>query len=128
MGWNPDTKIAVTVVNGIFWGNSAGDVDSAFTGSISYCDWQYGLGGGGGTYGNNCISADPQFVDGEYHLFFQDQQYHSPCIDKGDDSVVPTVQVDMEGDPRRKDMLPNEAKSDMGADEYDPNGQGGGAP
>ncbi|RKY13364.1 MAG: hypothetical protein DRP82_05480, partial [Planctomycetota bacterium] len=63
---------------------------------------------------SNCIHSDPQFVDaanGDYHL-----KDTSPCIDAGDNSLVPSgVDKDLDGNPR----IVN-GTVDIGAYEYQP--------
>lgn len=84
-----------------------------------------GLGGlgsqGGINYGNNCTSHVPYFSDGEYHL---DGEL-SDLIDIGDYNYSNNLRFDMEGDDREIDGDEGGTEeSDMGADEYDPGGQG----
>jgi len=97
-----------TLNNCILWGNSASysgneiyieNLGSSCT--LNYCcvdNTGYG-GVTGNIIENNCIFADPQFVDtanGDYHL-----EDTSPCIDAGDSSLVPAgVTTDLDGDHR----------------------------
>jgi parallel beta-helix repeat protein/predicted outer membrane repeat protein len=85
----------VTLNNTILWGNSAPTNGNQLyavntTVTLNYCDYANGTGdvGGSGTVTpNNCTTSDPLFVDadnGNYHL-----QTGSPCIDTGDNSLVP---------------------------------------
>jgi len=114
-----------TLNNCILWGNSAGSggdeiyiADSGSSCTLNYCcvdNNGYGFAAGGTIDdSNNCIFADPQFVDaagGDYHL-----QDTSPCIDAGDNSYVPSgVTTDLDGNPR----IVN-GTVDIGAYEYQP--------
>jgi parallel beta-helix repeat protein len=101
-----------TVVNSIFWGNSAGGSPneiSAATIDITYSDIEEGWTGTGN------IDSDPLFVDlgyGDFHL-----QSGSPCINVGNNSAVPPgLTTDFEGDERIFDT----GTVEMGADEHAP--------
>jgi len=92
------------------WGNTASTSgneiyisDSGCSCTLNYScvdNTGYGFGAGVPTTtiddSNNCIFVDPQFVDaagGDYHL-----QDTSPCIDNGDNSLVPSgVTTDLDG-------------------------------
>jgi len=94
--------------NCVLWSNSAGSGDEVYVTSSSSCTLNYccvdngtGAYDGSGTVddSNNCIFADPQFVDaanGDYHL-----KNTSPCIDAGNNSYVPAgITTDLDGNPR----------------------------
>jgi len=113
--------------NCILWGNSAftggNEIyikDSGSSCALNYCcvdNTGYG-GQTGNITENNCIHQDPQFVDaanGDYHL-----QDTSPCIDAGDNSLVPTgVTTDLDGNPRIVDGDNDGTPTvDIGAYEY----------
>ena len=112
-----------TLNNCILWGNSARNKgneiyirDSSSSCTLNSCcvDSTGYAGVTSNIVENNCINADPQFVDpanGDYHL-----QDTSPCIDAGDDSLVPGgVTTDLDGNPR----IAN-GTVDIGAYEYQP--------
>jgi len=92
---------------------------------LNYCcvdKTGYGFGAGVPTTAiddsNNCVFADPQFVDaagGDYHL-----KDTSPCIDAGDNSLVPSSVVkDLDGNQRIVDGNNNGTPAvDIGAYEY----------
>jgi parallel beta-helix repeat protein len=117
------------IINNIIVSNTATSGGGIFsdTGAavINYNDiWSNTGGNYGGTAsaGANDINPpqDPEFVDpgtGDYHL---DETVPSPCIDVGDNSVVPGwLTTDFEGDPRIWDgNVDNVFTVDMGADEY----------
>jgi len=97
-----------TSSNCILWGDSASSGgneiyiwDSGSSCTLNYCCVKNAGYGGqtGNITENNCISADPQFVDaanGDYHL-----QDTSPCIDAGKNSYVPSgVTTDLDGNSR----------------------------
>ena len=102
-----------TLNNCILWGNSASTggneihlYDSSSSCTLNYCcvDNTTGAYSGGGTVddSNNCVNSDPQFADpanGDYHL-----KDTSPCIDAGDNSLVPSgVTTDLDGNKRMVD-------------------------
>jgi len=102
---------SVTLNNCILWGNSASssgdeiyiydDPSYPSYATLNYCCVDNT--GYGGKTGNikeyRCIHKDPQFVDaanGDYHL-----KDTSPCIDAGDNSLVPSgVTTDLDGNQR----------------------------
>ncbi|RKY17401.1 MAG: hypothetical protein DRP63_03755, partial [Planctomycetota bacterium] len=103
--------------NSILWGNSAGsDGNEVFMcGSSSSCTLNYccvddtGYGGQTGKIvENNCIHSDPQFVDAngaDNIVGTSDDDLHlqdtSPCVDAGDNSLVPSgVDKDLDGKQR----------------------------
>ncbi|RKY17260.1 MAG: hypothetical protein DRP63_04005, partial [Planctomycetota bacterium] len=115
--------------NCILWGDSArnsGDeihiYDSGSSCTLNYCCVDNtGYGGHTGNIAeNNCIYDDPQFVDaanGDYHL-----KDTSPCIDAGDNTLVPGgVNEDLDGNQRVVDG-DNDGTDvvDIGAYEYQP--------
>ena len=89
------------------WNNSASSGGNEIytlagcTVTLNYCCVDNTGYAGAGTVNdsNNCIHDDPQFVDpanGDYHL-----KDTSPCIDAGDNSLVPSgVDKDLDGNPR----------------------------
>ena len=95
--------------NCILWRNSAsggGNEIYAAVGctvTLNYCcvDNRTGDHGGSGTINdsNNCLHRSPQFVNAansNYHL-----KPTSPCIDAGDDSLLPSaINRDLDGNPR----------------------------
>ncbi len=114
-----------TVINSIFWGNTAtfdGDeiaLRDSSTIDADYCDVEGGAAGiyddGSGNtinWGSDNIDVDPMFVDAEGGNLRL--QLGSPCIDAGNDNVV-TVATDMDGNPRVAG-----AAVDMGAYEFVP--------
>ena len=116
--------------NCIFWNNSASTAGSeVFADPPSMCildcccvDNGAGAYGGGGTVNdaNSCIHRDPQFVNaagGDYHL-----KDTSPCIDAGDNSLVPgSPNRDPDGNKRIVDGdNDGTATVDIGAYEYQP--------
>jgi len=123
----------LTLNNCILWGNTAGSAgneiyiyDSSSSCTLNYCcvdNTGYGFGTGVPTTtiddSNNCIHDDPQFVDptnGDYHL-----QSTSPCIDEGNNSLVPSgVDKDLDGNQRIVDGGSGTATVDIGAYEYQP--------
>ena len=75
---------------------------------VTYCNAQ------GGTekdwFGTGCIDADPLFVDqenGDFHL-----QAGSPCIDAGDNSVLPEDIADMDNDDNTTEDIPYDFEGD----------------
>jgi len=121
-----DNSSSPTLNNCILWGNSASSGDEVYV-SLSSCTLNHccvdNAGYGGKTRNiteNNCIFADPQFVDpahGDYHL-----KPTSPCIDAGSNSLVPSdVNKDLDGNPRIVDGNNNGVTTvDIGAYEYQP--------
>ncbi|RKY16041.1 MAG: hypothetical protein DRP63_06140, partial [Planctomycetota bacterium] len=118
-----------TLNNCILWGDSAGSdgdeiciMDSSSSCTLNYCCVD-NTGYGGITSNiteNNCIHQDPQFANaagGDYHL-----KDTSPCMDAGDNSLVPSnVDRDLDGDQRIVDG-DNDGTPvvDIGAYEYQP--------
>ena len=102
------TNASVTLNNCILWGNSAGKsgneiyiYDSGSSCTLNHCcvdSTGYG-GHTGNITENSCIHSDPQFVNagnGDLHL-----QDTSPCIDAGDNGLVPGgVDKDLDGNKR----------------------------
>ncbi len=83
-----------TIGNSIFWANTAGGSGMQIhLSNPSFCciqDWTAG--------GNGNTDQDPRFVgpdEDDFHLSAE-----SPCIDNGDNSVLSSPGVDMDGDLR----------------------------
>ena len=96
----------VTVSNCILWdgGDEVSVLDRSHV-SVRYSDVQGGLTGDGN------LDLNPMFVNpdaGDYRL-----QSGSPCVDKGDSSVVPEGALDLDENPRIRGKA-----VDMGAYEY----------
>jgi len=120
---------SLTLNNCILWNNSAGSrgneiyvYDLASSCTLNYCCVDNAGYGGqtGNITENNCIHQEPLFVDaanGDYHL-----KDTSPCIDTGDNSLVPSsVTTDLDGRKRIVDGDSNgTATVDIGAYEYQP--------
>ncbi len=72
-------SVQCNFVNNIVWGNTApsGIQISGGSFTISYCDVQGGYSGAGN------LDVNPQFTDSSYYL-----SSASPCIDKGDSSII----------------------------------------
>ncbi len=68
---------STTFRNNIIWGNTPGAQIQGSGASVSYCDIQGGFTGAGN------INLDPMFNDSSFVL-----QTGSPCVDKGDSSVI----------------------------------------
>jgi parallel beta-helix repeat protein len=112
-----------TFRNSIIWGNSAtsnGHQIYVYTGcsvTLSYSCYASStkdVAGSGQVNPDNCINNKPRFVDaanGDYHL-----QAASPCIDAGDNLLVPAgITTDLDGNPRIRN-----GTVDLGAYEYQP--------
>jgi predicted outer membrane repeat protein len=117
-----------TITNSILWSNIATDsgneiyVSSSSFVTLNNSDVTAGSYGGetGNITENTCIHLDPLFVGaagGDYHL-----QGTSPCIDAGDNSLVPAgIATDLDGNPRIVDGNNDQTVTvDMGAYEYQP--------
>lgn len=114
--WSNDSTFSVA--NSILWGNAAAtDPEISVNGTTSLTVSSSNIANwSGGGVGN--ISEDPLFQDAagaNFHL-----QTVSPCIDKGDNSMVlPEFIQDVDGEPRVSDGDEDgTATVDMGADEY----------
>ena len=118
----------VTISNSILWGNQgpAHEIDVYDNGStctLNNCCIDTGgfaFGGAGSIIGYDCIYDDPLFVDasgGDFRL-----QSTSPCIDTGDNTLVPSgVDGDLDGSKRIMDgNSDGTATVDIGAYEYQP--------
>ena len=117
-----------TLNNSIFWDNSAAKsgkeifMDATSSCTLNFCCVDNKGYGGSGSIDdtNNCFHADPQFVDpknGDFHL-----QSTSPCIDAGDNRLVPSgVDKDLDGNQRVVDGN-NDGKAvvDIGVYEFQP--------
>jgi len=111
-----------TFNNTILWSNADYQIYTSYGSNVTlnYCDYAdntinpNNIVGSGTVTANNCITNDPLFVDtanGDYHL-----QAISPCIDAGDNSLVPAgVTTDLDGNPRIQNGI-----VDIGAYEYQP--------
>ncbi len=119
--WNNSSS---KLSNCIIWGNTADNgpqiaLDENSSVTVNYCDIQGGLPeinvddpNSSVTWGVGNIEANPLFVNAanaDYYL-----RAGSPCIDTGDNSVLPaSVDVDLDGNPRVIN-----GTVDMGAYEY----------
>jgi hypothetical protein len=96
-----------TITNTILWNNTAPTGSEIYLEgnfSISYSDIDGGQGSvyedpnGNLTWGSGIIDADPLFIDSsknDFHI-----NYHSPCVDAGD-NYAPNLPVkDIDGEPR----------------------------
>jgi len=117
-----------TLNNCILWGNNASKSgNEVYCSSSSSCTLNYccvdntGYGGETGNIddSNNCVFSDPQFVSAPNDLHLQST---SPCIDAGDNSLVPAgLTTDWDGNPRIVDgNNDGDAVVDIGAYEYQP--------
>lgn len=68
---------ASIIKNNIVWGNTSPSNTQISGATVTYCDVQNGFAGAGN------INADPMFADSSFFLLST-----SPCVDKGDSSVV----------------------------------------
>ncbi|HOW97868.1 MAG TPA: hypothetical protein PK634_08775, partial [Kiritimatiellia bacterium] len=85
-----------TNLNDIIWGNTA---------TTSGDNWQFNTTGRyeyccttpltGLPYGTGCISNDPDFVDGSYHV-----RFNSPCVDAGTNLPWTATAKDLDGSNR----------------------------
>ena len=108
-----NTNSSPTITNTILWNNSAyladgadGDGFQVYTASdssvmINYSD----IDQEPGFAGEHNLRQDP-LLDGQGHL-----RPGSPCLDQGDDSAAPALDIDIE-------LRPQGSGSDMGADEF----------
>jgi hypothetical protein len=88
------------LANCIFWGNAGGEIvnDDTSAPTVTYSDVQ------GGYEGTGNIDANPLFVDpsnGDFRL-----ASGSPCVDAGDNSVVPADTLDLDGDGDTDEPIP----------------------
>jgi parallel beta-helix repeat protein len=99
-----------TITNCIVWGNEGSELYSDQY-QVRYSCVENGYSGTGN------ISADPCFVNADvndYHI-----NENSPCIDKGNSSVVQPNETDIDGKKRLLDGDGNDTVIvDLGADEY----------
>jgi len=124
-----NSSSTLSLRNSILWNNSASSEgneiyieDAGASCTLNYCCVDNtGYGGQTGNIAeSDCIHQDPQFVNpanGDYHL-----QNTSPCIDAGDNSLVPSgVDKDLDGNQRIVDGdSDGTATVDIGAYEYQP--------
>lgn len=109
----------LTIANSVLWGDTAGDgsTQEVFGGTLVITSTDVGQDGYAGVYGN--ISEDPKMTGvSRFHL-----RDGSPCIDTGDDTLVPVfLTTDFDGDDRFVDGTTGTPGGtvDMGADEYVP--------
>ena len=110
-----------TIRNSIFWGNISDQGYEIATAGTSIVDIQYTDVEGGLTepfidiensasvnWGSGNITTNPAFADTDLRL-----GEASPCIDAGDNSVIPVgITTDLDGSPRRQD---NPAVADTGS-------------
>jgi PKD repeat protein len=107
------------------WGNQIYRYQTTYAGRLNYCDYADNTLNPRNIVGSvmpyNCINSNPLFqgaASGNYRL-----QATSPCIDAGDNSLVPAGATDLDGNPRIVDgNTPPDgtATVDMGAYEYQP--------
>jgi len=96
-----------TITNTVVWNNSTQNdiyIDSGNP-SVNYCVFKGNCSGTGNIY------VDPLFVDPEaddFHIY-----HTSPCRNAGDNSVLGSLLIDFEDDPRISDGI-----VDIGADEF----------
>jgi parallel beta-helix repeat protein len=106
------------ITNCILWGDSQDEISNVTSSpTVNCCDVDMNDPAANPYPGTGNINADPLFADAsasDLHL-----RGSSPCIDKGDNSAVPTgVTTDFEGNPRISDGDGDgSAIVDMGADE-----------
>ncbi len=114
----PTTSASYTMANNLIAFNSSGIKCSSsivfdFHNNAVYGNTSYNYSGMSDPAGaNGNISSDPKVAStrcGDFHI-----QPDSPCIDAGDDSFVPPINEDLDGQPRIQG-----AHVDIGADESD---------
>ncbi len=107
-GLCPETDTDIILDNSIIWGNTATGTGNqiyvtvagmASSVTLNYCDYANGTNDifdPSGVTANFCQSVNPVFKDGAYHL-----SSYSPCIDSGENSLVPGgVTTDLDGSER----------------------------
>jgi hypothetical protein len=93
-----DSSTPPAVTNSIIWGNptdNGSTIYSIYGLNAVYSDIE------GGFTGTGNLDIDPQFVAGDLHL-----APGSPCIDSGDNDVLPADTSDIDGDGNNSEALP----------------------
>lgn len=131
--WSRDTIYAYNIpgtgapmlVNNIVAYNSGGYYDGTVSGTEAYFKNNSFFSNTRNYYSTNAnpnpltangnITVDPVFAHQSYNTTLQDYRLsaNSPCRDTGDDTVVATTSVDLDGEPRK-----DGAHVDMGAYEF----------
>lgn len=107
------------ISNCIFWANTGGSFNGSSNPAVTFSDVE------GGFPGTGNINADPLFVDAsnpdpnlrDYHLL-----PGSPCIDAGDNNLVPADTTDLDNDGNTTEPIPWDIDGDTRFDDGDNNG------